>query len=85
MPIFLSPTAMQRLYHHDGDKASARAAEKFGTFYSMSTMANNTIEEIAEISKGGPKLFQLYVHKDQSITDDLIERCRKYLVLMECV
>jgi L-lactate dehydrogenase (cytochrome) len=75
MPIFLSPCAMQRLYHYDGDKASARAAEKFGTFYSMSTMANNTIEEIAEISKG-PKLFQLYVHKDQSITDDLIERCR---------
>ena len=35
MPIFLSPTAMQRLYHHEGDKASARAAEKFGTFYSM--------------------------------------------------
>jgi isopentenyl diphosphate isomerase/L-lactate dehydrogenase-like FMN-dependent dehydrogenase len=39
MPIFLAPTAMQRLYHHEGDKASARAAEKFGTFYSMSTMA----------------------------------------------
>ena len=62
MPLFLSPTAMQRLYHHDGDKASARAADKFGTFYSMSTMANNTIEEISNIS-GGPKLFQLYVHK----------------------
>jgi L-lactate dehydrogenase (cytochrome) len=75
MPIFLSPTAMQRLYHHDGDKASARAAEKFGTFYSMSTMANNSIEEIADISSG-PKLFQLYVHKDNSITDDLIDRCR---------
>jgi L-lactate dehydrogenase (cytochrome) len=76
MPIFLSPCAMQRLYHHDGDKASARAADKFGTFYSMSTMANNTIEEISNIS-GGPKLFQLYVHKDQSITDDLIDRCRR--------
>jgi len=75
MPIFLSPTAMQRLYHYDGDKASARAAEKFGTFYSMSTMANNSIEEIADISNG-PKLFQLYVHKDSSITDDLIARCR---------
>ena len=49
---------MQRLYHHEGDKASARAAEKFGTFYSMSTMANNTIEEVADISNG-PKLFQL--------------------------
>ena len=57
MPLFLSPTAMQRLYHHDGDKASARAAEKFETFYSMSTMATSSIEEIANIS-GGPKLFQ---------------------------
>ena len=57
MPLFLSPTAMQRLYHHDGDKASARAAEKFGTFYSMSTMATSSIEEISSISEG-PKLFQ---------------------------
>ena len=76
MPIFLSPTAMQRLYHPDGDKASARAAEKFGTFYSMSTMANNSIEEISNISSG-PKLFQLYVHKDKSITDDLLDRCKR--------
>ena len=61
MPLFLSPTAMQRLYHHDGDKASAKAAEKFGTFYSMSTMATTSIEEISNIS-GGPKMFQLYIH-----------------------
>ncbi len=58
MPIFLSPCAMQRLYHHDGDKASAKAADKFGTFYSMSTMANNTIEEIFNIS-GGQNYFTL--------------------------
>ena len=69
MPLFLSPTAMQSLYTPEGDKASARAAEKFGTMYSMSTMASFSIEEIANISSG-PKLFQLYVHKDQSITDD---------------
>ena len=66
---------MQRLYHPDGDKASARAAEKFGTMYSMSTMANTSIEEISNISNG-PKLFQLYIHKDKSITDDLVERCK---------
>ena len=76
MPLFLSPTAMQSLYTPDGDKASARAAEKFGTMYSMSTMASFSIEEIANISSG-PKLFQLYVHKDQSITDDLIDRCKR--------
>ena len=66
---------MQRLYHHDGDLASARAAEKFGTFYSMSTMATSSIEEIANVSSG-PKLFQLYIHKDQSLTDNLIDRCK---------
>jgi len=76
MPIFLSPTAMQSLYNPEGDKASARAAEKYGTMYSMSTMASFSIEEIANISSG-PKLFQLYVHKDQSITDDLIDRCKR--------
>ena len=75
MPLFLSPCAMQSLYTPEGDKASARAAEKHGTMYSMSTMASFSIEEIADISSG-PKLFQLYVHKDQSITDDLIDRCK---------
>jgi len=75
MPLFLAPTAMQRLYHHDGDKASARAAEKFGTFYSMSTMATSSIEEIANIASG-PKMFQLYIHKDKGLTDNLIDRCK---------
>ena len=75
MPLFLSPVAMQRLFHHDGDKASARAAEKFGTFYSMSTMATSSIEEIANIS-GGPKMFQIYIHKLKGLTDNLIDRCK---------
>ena len=76
MPIFLSPTAMQRLYDPEGDKASARAAENFGTMYGMSTMATTSIEEISNVSSG-PKLFQLYIHKDKSLTDDLIERCKR--------
>ncbi len=76
MPLFLSPTAMQSLYDPEGDKASARAAEKFHTIYSMSTMASFSIEEVANISSG-PKLFQLYIHKDKAITDDLIERCSR--------
>ena len=75
MPLFLSPVAMQRLFHHEGDKASARAAEKFGTFYSMSTMATSSIEEISNIS-GGPKMFQIYIHKLKGLTDNLIDRCK---------
>ncbi len=75
MPLFLSPVAMQRLFHHEGDKASAKAAEKFGTFYSMSTMATSSIEEISNIS-GGPKMFQIYIHKLKGLTDNLIDRCK---------
>ena len=75
MPLFLSPVAMQRLFHHEGDKASARAAEKFGTFYSMSTMATSSIEEISNISSG-QKMFQIYIHKMKGLTDNLIDRCK---------
>ena len=75
-PLFLSPTSMHRLYHHEGEKASAMAAEKLGTIFSMSTMATTSIEEIGNLTKG-PKLFQLYIHKDRGLTDNLIERCVK--------
>ena len=75
-PLFPSATAMHRLYYHEGERASAKAAEKMGTIFGTSTMATVSIEEIAKISNG-PKLFQLYIHKDRGLTDNLIERCRK--------
>ena len=75
-PLFLSPTAMHRLYHHDGEKASAKAAEKMGTMFSLSTMATTSIETIGNLT-GGPKMFQLYIHKDRSLTENLIERCKR--------
>ena len=51
-------TAMHRLYHHEGERASAKAAEKMGTIFGTSTMGTVSIEEIAKVNKG-PKLFQL--------------------------
>ena len=75
-PLFLAPTAMHKLYHHHGEKASALAAEKFGTIFSMSTMSTTSIEEIGNAT-GSPKLFQLYIHKDTGLTDNLIERCER--------
>ena len=74
-PLFLSPTAMHQMYHHDGETATARAAEKFRTFFSLSTMATTSIEGVSNVA-GGPKMFQLYIHKDQGLTDNLIERCK---------
>ena len=67
---------MHRLYHHHGERATARAAEKMGTIFGTSTMATVSIEEIGELTKG-PKLFQLYIHRDRGLTDNLIERCKK--------
>ena len=75
-PLFLSATAMHRLYHHHGERATAKAAEKMGTIFGTSTMATVSIEEIGELTKG-PKLFQLYIHRDRGLTDNLIERCKK--------
>ena len=57
-PLFLSPTAMHRLYHHHGERATARAAEKMGRIFGTSTMATLSIEEMGELSKG-PKVCQL--------------------------
>ena len=75
-PLFLSPTAMHQMYHYEGEHATARAAEKFNTFFSLSTMGTKSIEEVSNTS-GGPKMFQLYIHKDQGLTDNLIERCQR--------
>ncbi len=75
-PLFLSATSMNRLYYHQGERATAKAAEKMGTMFGISTMATTSIEEIGNLTKG-PKLFQLYIHKDRGLTDNLIERCER--------
>src|SRR6266545_6674122 len=46
MPLFCSPTALQRLFHHDGERAVAKAAEKFGTMFGISSLGTISIEEI---------------------------------------
>ena len=75
-PLFPSATAMGRLYHHQGERAIAKAAEKMGTMFGLSTMATVSIEEIGDLTNS-PKLFQLYIHKDRGLTDNLIERCER--------
>ncbi len=76
MPLFLSPTALQRLFHHEGEYAVAGAAERFGTWFGISSLATVGIEDIgARIST--PKMFQLYYHKDKGLTNSMIERCKE--------
>ena len=75
-PLFLAPTGMNRLFHHDGERATSRAAEKYGCYYSLSTLSSVSIEEIGSLTES-PKMFQIYIHKDRGLTYELIERCKK--------
>lgn len=75
MPLFFSPTAMQRLFHHDGERALGEAAEALGTMFGVSTIGTRSIEELGERFKA-PKLFQIYIHNDPALTSDLVQRCK---------
>jgi L-lactate dehydrogenase (cytochrome) len=75
LPLMLSPTAVQRAFHWQGETAVAKAAEKFGLWFGISSLVTRSIEEIAALTSG-PKMFQLYVHKDKGLNTHMIERCQ---------
>ncbi len=75
MPLFLSPTALQRLFHWRGERAVAAAVEKFDTWFGISSLATVSIEEIGR-TIASPKLFQLYVHKDKGLNAAMIAACK---------
>ena len=75
MPIYCAPTALQRLFHHEGERAVAKAAAKYGTMFGVSSLATVTVEEIAQITNT-PKMFQFYFHKDRGLNDALLERAK---------
>jgi L-lactate dehydrogenase (cytochrome) len=76
MPIFCSPTALQRLFHHDGERAVARAAEKFGTMFGISSLGTVSVEEIGSMIET-PKMFQFYFHKDRALNNAMIARAKE--------
>ena len=74
-PLFFSPTALQRLFHYEGELAVGKAAEKFNTFFGISSLATVSIKEIGD-KFSCPKLFQLYIHKDKGLNESMIEKCK---------
>ncbi|MBK6706416.1 MAG: alpha-hydroxy-acid oxidizing protein [Sphingomonadales bacterium] len=75
MPLFLSPTALQRLFHWQGERAVAAVAERFNTWFGISSLATVSIEEVGAAIKT-PKMFQLYIHKDKGLNKSMVERCK---------
>jgi L-lactate dehydrogenase (cytochrome) len=75
LPLILSPTALQRLFHWQGERAVATAAEKAGLWFGISSLASVSIEEIGA-NYAGPKMLQYYYHKDKGLNAALLERAR---------
>jgi L-lactate dehydrogenase (cytochrome) len=75
LPLILSPTALQRVFHWQGERAVAKAAEKFGLWFGISSLATVSIEEVGALVST-PKMFQFYYHKDRGLNRSMIERCQ---------
>ena len=75
MPVAIAPTGSTGMLHADGEILAARAAEKFGIPFTLSTMSICSIEDIAAHTKA-PFWFQLYVMRDKAFVESLIERAR---------
>lgn len=77
LPIIFSPTGFTRIAHSQGELAVARAAERAGIPYSLSTMSTRSIEEVAAAAPTGEKWFQVYTWKDRELVKDLVQRAHE--------
>ncbi len=75
MPVALAPVGLTGMQHADGEIKAARAAEKFGVPFTLSTMSICSIEDVAE-NTSKPFWFQLYVMKDRDFIGRLIDRAK---------
>jgi L-lactate dehydrogenase (cytochrome) len=75
MPVAIAPTGLTGMQHADGEILAARAAEKFGVPFTLSTMSICSIEDIAAHTKA-PFWFQLYVMRDRDFIRRLIDRAK---------
>jgi L-lactate dehydrogenase (cytochrome) len=87
MPVALAPTGLAGMMHGNGEILAARAAERFGVPFTLSTMSICSIEDVAQ-SVRSPFWFQLYVMRDRAFIERLIERaasagCTALVVTMD--
>jgi L-lactate dehydrogenase (cytochrome) len=75
IPLALSPTGFNRIADPAGELSVARAAQRAGLPYSLSTLGTRSIEEVAAVN-GGRKWFQVYVWNDRGLVKEMIERAR---------
>lgn len=76
MPVAIAPTGLTGMQHADGEILAARAAKNFGIPFTLSTMSICSIEAVAEATGRHPFWFQLYVMRDRTFVESLIDRAQ---------
>jgi len=75
LPVYCSPTALQRLFHHQGERAVAAAAAKYGTMFGVSSFGTVSLEELRKAHKT-PQLYQFSFHKDRGLNRAMLQRAK---------
>ncbi len=76
LPFYCSPTALQRLFHHRGERAVAAAAAKYGTMFGVSSLGTTSLEELRR-AHPTPQVYQFYFHKDRGLNRAMMQRAKE--------
>lgn len=76
VPFYCSPTALQRLFHYQGEKAVGAAASKFGTLFGCSSLGTTSIESLRK-AYSTPQAYQFYFHKDRGLNRAMLARAKE--------
>jgi len=74
LPVILAPAGLVGLFWPNGEVLAARAAARFGTIFTLSTVSVASLEEVAAGAPGAALWFQLYVFRDRELTRSIVER-----------
>jgi len=76
LPVYCSPTALQRLFHYEGERAVAAAAAKYGTLFGVSSLGTVSLEELRK-AHDTPQVYQFYFHKDRGLNRAMLQRAKE--------
>ena len=75
-PFYCSPTALQRLFHHQGERAVAAAAAKYGTMFGVSSLGTVSLEDLRK-THDTPQVYQFYFHRDRGLNRAMMQRAKE--------
>jgi L-lactate dehydrogenase (cytochrome) len=75
VPFYCSPTALQRLFHHQGEHAVAAAASKYGTMFGVSSLGTVSMEQLRN-AYSTPQVYQFYFHRDRGLNRAMLQRAK---------